>query len=224
MNGRRRRGIGRVGALLGGLAIAAGCSSAPDLPPLADQPAQLPSATAAAVGSGTHAHAAAHAGRLVHSSAVATLAPSTAPSFVMPNQTSEPIVCPPLADPGPAGSDLTFSGDCAFTEQRLLPCPNNPQNPDDFYLRFERAMKHGLIIYVDINVEHYKHPGTYQNLATIIIEIPDGQTIYEWSTNTGTVTIDPGGTSGSLPQNVLPADIGTPTKGSESLQGSFRCG
>lgn len=155
---------------------------------------------------------------------IATEAPvAGATTTSSPVQTKTvPLVCPPPDAPGPHGSDLVFSGVCGFHEQRLVPCPNNPQNSDDYYIRFTRPMRNGLTMYVDINVEHYRGPGTY-DATTILIEIPNGTTIYEWSTNSGSLTVEADRQSGRLPRNELPPAIGTPTQGTEFLEGSFRC-
>ena len=84
-------------------------------------------------------------------------------------------------------------------------------------------MRNGLTMYVDVNIEHYKGPGTYTGVVAVIIEIPDRSTIYEWSTSTGDAVIGSGERGGSFPKTELPPAIGTPTKGTEYLQGEFRC-
>ena len=212
-----------VAALVGALA---GCSGSSD--PLAGL--DLPSSSAAPV-TPPHNAPARQAARHhpgpgattpvvgAPSAPIATTAPAPAPQIVKP----VPVVCPPLPDSGAAGSHLVFGGACPFVETRALPCPNNPQNPDDYYIRFTRAMKNHLTMYISINVEHFKGPGDYPGQAVIIIEIPDNSTIYEWSTNTGSATIGADRRSGSLPRQDLPPDVGTPTHGTETVEGTFRC-
>ncbi|MHB8507631.1 MAG: hypothetical protein ACYDGR_03155 [Candidatus Dormibacteria bacterium] len=162
-----------------------------------------------------------------------TMEPSSAPSVAAggqytlppppPVRQPVPVICPPLPNSGPNGGNLAFTGACQFNETRIVPCPNSPQAVDDFYLRWRRPMKNNLTIYIDINVEKYHGPDTYAGTASIIIEIPDNDTIYEWSTSAGTVTINQDQKSGSLPQVDLPPSVGTPTQGTEYMQGTFVC-
>ena len=80
-----------------------------------------------------------------------------------------------------------------------------------------------LTIYVSMNVERYHGPGRYAGTTAIIVEIPDRTTIYEWSTSTATVTINPDGTSGTIERAQLRPAVGTPTEGTEYVEGSFTC-
>lgn len=148
------------------------------------------------------------------------------PSPVPPNLVASPrpIHCPPALDSGRDVADLEFTGACAFRETKAVSCPNSPQAVDDYYVQFSRRFSDGPQLYFSVNVEHYKGPGRYRGTAQIIVEIFDSGVIYEWSTSTGSADIATGGRSGSFPANTLPADVGTPTWGTEHVQGTFRCG
>jgi hypothetical protein len=152
--------------------------------------------------------------------------PASAPSTSLeplPTTSPLPLPCPVPDDAGSTGSKLVFTGACPFAAPALVPCPNNRQNVDDYYIRFTRKMSRELTIYVSMNVERYHGPGTYSGTTAIIVEIPSGTTIYEWSTSTGSVTVDSNGTSGSIPRTPLGPAIGTPTTGTEYVEGTFTC-
>ena len=140
-----------------------------------------------------------------------------------PQRPPVPVECsPPSPEPASAspGSDLTFSGACAFTETSRMTCSTQP---DDFILQFSRDTPDGPKIYAQANVEFYKGPGSYQQKVQFLFEIPDNGTIYEWDTSNGAATVDPGGRSGSFDQLVLPADPGTPSQGTITVNGTFAC-
>jgi len=140
-----------------------------------------------------------------------------------PTHPPVPIQCsPPSPEPSgtPQGSDLTFSGACAFTETGRVACSTQP---DDFIFQFSRKTPDGPTIYAQVNVEYYKGPGSYAQNVHFLFEIPDNGTIYEWDTLNGGATIDAGGHSGSFDNLSLPPDPGTPTQGTITVNGSFAC-
>lgn len=150
-------------------------------------------------------------------------AQATQPPPPPPTAPPVPLECsPPSPDPSgtPQGSNLGFSGVCTFTETAKVSCSTQP---DDFLFQFKRATPNGPTIYYNVNVEYYKGPGTYTQYVQMIFEIPDNGTIYEWDNQNGSATIDQSGSSGSINNVDLPADPGTPSQGTEYVNGSFQC-
>jgi len=137
-------------------------------------------------------------------------------------QTSAPpaLVCPVPDQAGAARSGLVFSGACGFSQRAVVICA---KPTDDFHFRFSRMMSRRLTIYVNVTVEEYEGPGHYRGTTSIIVEIPNGNTLYEWSTRTASMTINADGVSGVIPRTALAPAIGTPTKGTEYVEGPFTC-
>jgi len=140
-----------------------------------------------------------------------------------PTHPPVPVECsPPSAEPAsaPRGSDLVFSGACSFTESGKVSCSTQP---DDFLFQFSRDTPDGPKLYLQLNVEFYKGPGSYPQNVHVLVEIPDNGTLYEWDTLNAAATVDPGGRSGSLDNVTLPPDPGTPTRGTLTINGTFAC-
>lgn len=159
------------------------------------------------------------------SAAVSSPAASPAVSGVAPPPTHAPVpieCSPPAPEPQgtPQGSRLTFSGPCNFTETGRVACSTQP---DDFIFQLTRDTPNGPKLYLQLNVEFYKGPGTYQHDVHLIFEITDAGTIYEWDTVDGVATIDPGQRGGSLGRISVGPDPGTPSRGTLTVLGSFAC-
>ena len=181
-------------------AVLAGCGGEP--PPIPRAVISAPSATPAA-GS--------------------TSLPVATPLPLVPQSPPLPVHCsPPSAEPADAqrGSNLHFSGECSFTETGRVTCS---VQPDDFLFQFSRDTPNGLKLDVQLNVEHFQGSGTYVQTVQLFFEIPDNGTIYSWSTQTGSATIDAGARSGSLGTVSLAAEPGTPSHGVIVVTGTFAC-
>lgn len=137
-------------------------------------------------------------------------------------KTTEPpaLACPVPDQAGVTESALEFSGACGFSQRTVVICA---KPTDDFRFRFSRMMTRQLTIFVNVTVEEYEGPGTYKGTTSIIVEIPNGNTLYEWSTRTASTTVNKDGVSGVISRTALAPAIGTPTKGTEYVEGPFTC-
>ncbi len=155
---------------------------------------------------------------------IGTQAGGVTPAPTLPSpRPPVPLECnPPADEPStvPHGSDLRIEGACTFTETSAVACSTQP---DDFLFQFARRTPNGPTIYFQLNVENYKGPGTYASNVQAIFEIPDNGTTYEWDSQDASTTVDVGQRSGSIHRAVLPADAGTPTRGTVTIDGSFVC-
>ena len=133
-----------------------------------------------------------------------------------------PLRCPVPAAAGAAHSDLSFTGACGFGQREFVTCPTSVE-ADDFHFTFARQMSPGLTIYVSVTVEEFEGPGAYHGTTTILVKIPAGNTLYEWSTRTGSATIGKDRRSGTIARTALAPAIGTPTTGTEYVEGRFSC-
>lgn len=133
-----------------------------------------------------------------------------------------PLRCPVPDQSGVAHSALAFTGACGFTQRGSVTCPRSVE-ADDFHFTFARRMSDDLTIYVSVTVEEVDGPGRYDGTTTILVKIPDRNTLYEWSTRTGSATIDKDGRGGTIARTALAPAIGTPTKGTEYVEGHFTC-
>jgi hypothetical protein len=143
-----------------------------------------------------------------------------APATVGKTTTPPALACPVPDQAGVTGSALLFSGACGFSQRAVVACA---KPTDDFRFRFTRMMTRELTIYVNVTVEEYEGPGTYRGTTSIIVEIPNRNTLYEWSTRTASAVIDKDGVSGVIPRTALAPAIGTPTRGTEYVEGPFTC-
>ena len=156
---------------------------------------------------------------------VSTISPRATTTPLPPRPATEPVVCPPEPEPaGPQGSNLQFGGPCSFVETAALGCQ---AAQDDFYVRLHRTLQGGLTLTVSVNVEFYKGPGRYPQTTEIIMEIPDGDAVYEWTATHATMTVVADGSGRITGASVDPVELqpepGTPTKGTEALQGDIAC-
>lgn len=152
----------------------------------------------------------------------ATPPPPTRAPAAPPAQRPVAIECsPPSAEPaGTAqGSNLGFSGVCNFTETAKAQCTLS----DDLVLQWQRATPDGPRVYYVVTIESYKGPGTYAQSVRMIFDIRDNGTVHEWDTQSGSATVDQGNRSGSIDSAALPADPGTPSRGTQYVSGTFAC-
>ncbi|MBV9280809.1 MAG: hypothetical protein JOZ41_12050 [Chloroflexi bacterium] len=142
------------------------------------------------------------------------------PHAAVPPLPGTRLTCRPAPDGGPARSRLIFNGSCTFVETAAVQCV---QRADDFYVYINRSLPGQAHLFVVINVEYYRHPGTYKGQVEVYLEVTRGLDVFAWEQRLATATVPP-----DLHHLILqPADAvpwgGTPARHIEHIGGTVTC-
>jgi len=131
----------------------------------------------------------------------------------------------PPASTEPLLSSMTIQGPCHLTETGNARCV---KRPDDFYVYLSRDLPGDGRFILTVNVEGYHGSAKYGNGvgngAEIYIEVTRNGQFYYWTVRHAAVAVDE-----SSPPHVdletahLPAQAGTPARGTETISGTVGC-
>lgn len=129
--------------------------------------------------------------------------------------------CPPEPEPpAAAGSDLTFTGPCAFHQAGPAYCR---AAADDFYVLLKRALPGGRSLDLYVDVEFYRGPGDYPEAQTLLL-IQDGTRLYTWSNFRTRATVLPREAAVRMEPAELRPEAGRAGSGVIGMQGTVACG
>ena len=124
--------------------------------------------------------------------------------------------------PAAGGSRVTITGEVELETTQDFTCS---YAVDDFFVRGELARYQGVPVYLSINVEFYKRPGTYPKRTQVLLRrvSEDSSTYASWyeSGATGTVRPNSGGTD--LQRVTLQPERGTQATRPLTIEGHFAC-
>ena len=81
----------------------------------------------------------------------------------------------------------------------------------------------GALLTLTLDIEQYRQPGTYTEGVQASFQVSDGGILYRWYAGGTTVTVAQNLSSATLEAATLPADLGTPASGTETIGGSIAC-
>jgi hypothetical protein len=128
--------------------------------------------------------------------------------------------CEPTADKGRAQSKLVLDGPCRFTVLSAIRCVHKT---DDFYAYIKRELPNGGRMDTIINVEHYAGPGRYVKRAELYMQVDRNGALYGWQTWHATAEIASGERTITIEPAAVPAQAGTPARGTETIWGVATC-
>jgi hypothetical protein len=96
---------------------------------------------------------------------------------------------------------------------------------DDFFIRGKAPEYQGVPVFVSLNVEFYKKPGTYRNRTQLLFRrvSDDSSTYASWFAAHATATILPNGKGADLPPTTLQPEAGTQATEPITVGGHFGC-
>lgn len=126
-----------------------------------------------------------------------------------------------LGNPGD-GSTVTITGPCTIAVNAKWECS---AQIDDMYAQLQGQLANGTKVYLSVNVEFYKKPGTYPDNVHIFLQLGDANGVVDsWSDYHGAMTVNNDVTATTLPRAKLDADPGTATPNhSIFMEGAIAC-
>jgi len=118
-------------------------------------------------------------------------------------------------------SSLVFEGPCPFSVHGAVSCA---VRPDDFYAYLHRDLPDAAVLDATLNIENYHGPRRYDGRSTIWIQVKRNGLLYEWASTKATATVSSDQRSAAIEPSALPAWVGTPARGVETVRGGLSCG
>lgn len=135
-----------------------------------------------------------------------------------------PATAPATASAAPAhgSSSVTVTGEVALTTTQDFQCS---YARDDFFIRGRLGSYQGVPVFLSINVEFYREPGTYRGKTQILFRrVSDDGTYYaSWYATGATSTVLPDGGGATIPTVTLPPEPGTKSLRPLTIGGHFGC-
>jgi hypothetical protein len=125
--------------------------------------------------------------------------------------------------PPPSGSsDVSLSGAMTYRTTTDFQCS---YAKDDFFIRGTTGAYDGIPVYISINVEFFKKPGTYADRTQVLIRrvSDDAQGYESWYSAKATSTVLPRGQGVDLRTVTLAPEGGTAAKAPLTVGGHFGC-
>jgi hypothetical protein len=124
----------------------------------------------------------------------------------------------PETPPAGPSSNLSISGACQAEELDTVSCTIAV---DDFYAVIHRPLTGGRTLYLTLNVETYRGPGSFHN-AQLYLEVQGGGVLARWTNLEVAATVAKGGLV-TLPGATVTAEVGTGAPGPITLSGRLQC-
>lgn len=115
-------------------------------------------------------------------------------------------------------SNLTISGGCSVQVLDTVSCTIAV---DDFYAVMHRQLAGGRTLYMTLNVETYRKPGSFQN-AQLYFEVQGGGVLARWTNLHIPATVTAGGLV-TLPGATASAEVGTGAPSPITVSGTMQC-
>lgn len=131
-----------------------------------------------------------------------------------------------VVQPPTGHSQVRITGAVSITTTMDFQCS---RAPDDFFIRGQLGVFDGVPVYLGINVEFYRKPGTYKRKTQVLVRritpVTDGAGVYEaWYSGWATMTVNPDARSADLPPTRLVAEgLGGTATGTVRISGHFAC-
>jgi hypothetical protein len=126
------------------------------------------------------------------------------------------------AAPPTGSSTVHVTGEMAWDITQDFECS---YSVDDFFIRGKAPEYQGVPVFVSINVESYKKPGTYQSRTQVLIRrvSDDNSTYASWFEGHATAKILPNGGGADLAPVTMQPERGTQSTGTITVGGHFGC-
>jgi hypothetical protein len=144
------------------------------------------------------------------------------PTFnTLPSQAATAPAKPPYV-PKTGHSAVTMRGALTIDTTQDFQCS---YAVDDFFVRGEMGQYDGVPLYLSINVEFYKGPGTYAKKTQVLLRrvSADTTTYASWYAGDATATILARGSGADLVEVSLPPEAGTQATDPVTIAGHFGC-
>jgi hypothetical protein len=124
--------------------------------------------------------------------------------------------------PPKGSSSVHVTGEMTWDSTQDYECS---YSVDDFFIRGKAPEYQGVPVFVSINVEFFKKPGTYQNRTQVLIRrvSDDNATYASWFEGHATANILPNGGGADLTPVVMQPEHGTQATGTITVGGHFGC-
>jgi hypothetical protein len=124
----------------------------------------------------------------------------------------------PETPSGTTTASLEISGACAVQEIDPVSCTIAV---DDFYAVIHRTLTDGRTLYLTLNVETYRGPGSFRN-AQLYLEVEGGGVLARWTNLEVAATVTAAGFV-TLPGATVAPEVGTGAPGSITVSGTMQC-
>jgi hypothetical protein len=119
---------------------------------------------------------------------------------------------------GTKAGNLTISGGCSVQVLDTVSCTIAV---DDFYAVMHRPLAGGRTLYMTLNVETYRKPGSFKN-AQLYFEVQGGGVLARWTNLQVAATVAAGGLV-TLPGATANAEVGTGAPAPITVSGTMQC-